>query len=81
MSKSKHPRLPASSTRTRPRLSSLADLITHSENTIASSQATVLSEFSQKSAFTQSYEAFNDLENYEDIIAEDGDTLKITPEE
>lgn len=61
MSRPKQPRPLASSTRSRPRLSSLADLITHSEHTIASSQATVFSEQSQRTAFTQSYEGFNDL--------------------
>lgn len=46
----------------------IADLITHSESTIASSQATVHTNHSQKTSYSQSLETWTDLENYEDII-------------
>ena len=49
------------SARSRPRLSSLADLITNSEKTITSSQATVLSGNTQRTMNTQSRDTWADL--------------------
>lgn len=59
---------------------SLNDLITHSEQTI-SSQASVYTNDSKKSQpfFSQVSTNSQDIEDYEDIIGEDIDTLFITP--
>ena len=51
------------SKRQRPRLSSLSDMITNSENTMLSSQATVISGQTQRSQNTQSYGTWNEIEN------------------
>ena len=67
--------------RTRSRNSSLADLVTHSEHTITSSQATVYTHNSQRNHYTQSLESWEGFENFEDIIGQESETLRISPEE
>jgi len=67
------------SAHSRPRLSTISDLITNSENTI-SSQATVVSKQSIHFTVSQSQDRWGDLENYEDIISEEAESLRISPE-
>lgn len=73
------------SNRSRTRSTSLNDLVTQSEQTM-SSQASIYTNTSKNSQRTsrqmaQSSAFSQDFDDYEDIIADDIDTLFITPEE
>jgi hypothetical protein len=63
------------------KLHSISDLVTNSEQTITSSQATIISDNSQRFVGTQSADRWGDFEDYEDIINQETDSLRITPEE